>query len=990
MDYEFAAHGNDKNFMRKTTRMNWRLLRCFHVMVALLISLVQAAPAGTVTFQLQYQAGWNLLSVPIVPDDPLPAAVFNAPAWTWNGQCLVTAQVVLPGKGYWVHAAADGSRAIPGTPVGVIALTLQPGWNLVGAVSAPPAYLPVPLPPLLTAGSLITNGIWGWQGQRWERFTCLPAGSACWIYAWQESTASTAPPPTEVVVAPPTFAPVSGTYTATQHVTLASDTQPSSIRYTLDGSIPTATTGTLYTAPLEVAASKTLKAVAVVGTTVLSTVAAADYVIETAGSGDPTAPVFTPPAGSYKTAQTVTISTAADSQIRYTTDSSVPSATVGTLIAAASGQVNIPVSTTLIAVAFKPGAPTTALAAAFYLIDQTAPTILATAPANDETGTSLTAPITAQFSEPLLPGSLSSTTFSLTAGGVPVAGTTSFNADSAVATFTPAASLVMDSVYSATLTTGLQDLAGNPLATALTWNFTTQGANQVAKPDISLPPGSYIGPQTVTLTTTTAGAQIRYTLDGSIPTASSGTLIAASTGPVTVSANVTLKAMAFKDSMTDSMVTTAVYTITSDYAAAANGFATRLYAATTKDQVIAELIGICRVLGLGVYRTDNSPIVAGSGSPTLGGFYLYEHHVRALAGSFMRYLTDKSGLVYLERMSYGLSKYVYKQITADNQTIKTPPSPYNAMQIYEVYGSTGNSDQRGLFMPRLINALDRQDPSRTGLVGQYGATSYINPLTAFLLAIDTCTTPLNYAGPTWVNGSPAFAAPQRTATRDAATGIAQGVWGVYKVFDELKEAVHAEKITESLNLMKNEILAMDTKITLTATPNPIHYRHNGQGPVMTITATVTFAEDYGITPGIPPKGPMKDTLVSIDYAGLPSHGTVLKNGNDGTDPAMLNNATMLWNIMDLPSIVLDGLLWDGRTDDNGKLTAWFEPNIEVTHTGEAGWHSVNHSESVTISARCNPYSAMFNIPVGHISATLFPKEEFCRVEVEWHEWIHTP
>jgi hypothetical protein len=60
----------------------------------------------------------------------------------------------------------------------------------------------------------------------------------------------------------PTFDPPAGAYAATQNVAMASATPGAHIRYTTDGTDPTGTTGTLYTAPLPVSASTTIRAVA--------------------------------------------------------------------------------------------------------------------------------------------------------------------------------------------------------------------------------------------------------------------------------------------------------------------------------------------------------------------------------------------------------------------------------------------------------------------------------------------------------------------------------------------------------------------------------------------------------------------------------------------------------------------------------------------------------------------------------------------------------
>jgi len=62
----------------------------------------------------------------------------------------------------------------------------------------------------------------------------------------------------------------------------------------------------------------------------------------------------------------------------------------------------------------------------------------------------------------------------------------------------------------------------------------------------------------VTISTTTSGASIRYTTDGSTPTSTTGTLYSA---PVAVGVTETLKAIAYKTGMTDSAVASAAYTI---------------------------------------------------------------------------------------------------------------------------------------------------------------------------------------------------------------------------------------------------------------------------------------------------------------------------------------------------------------------------------------------------------------------------------------------
>jgi uncharacterized repeat protein (TIGR02543 family) len=63
-------------------------------------------------------------------------------------------------------------------------------------------------------------------------------------------------------VATPTFTPPAGTYTSPQNVTISTTTPGATIRYTTDGSIPSPTVGTLYTVPVTISTTTTLKAIA--------------------------------------------------------------------------------------------------------------------------------------------------------------------------------------------------------------------------------------------------------------------------------------------------------------------------------------------------------------------------------------------------------------------------------------------------------------------------------------------------------------------------------------------------------------------------------------------------------------------------------------------------------------------------------------------------------------------------------------------------------
>jgi len=92
--------------------------------------------------------------------------------------------------------------------------------------------------------------------------------------------------------------------------------------------------------------------------------------------------------------------------------------------------------------------------------------------------------------------------------------------------------------------------------TSSTYTIVTQ--QQVAAPVFS--PASGAPPQSVTITTATGGATIRYTTDGSTPSETNGTIYSGT--PVSITTNTTLEAIAYETGFADSNVTSATYTAT--------------------------------------------------------------------------------------------------------------------------------------------------------------------------------------------------------------------------------------------------------------------------------------------------------------------------------------------------------------------------------------------------------------------------------------------
>jgi hypothetical protein len=107
--------------------------------------------------------------------------------------------------------------------------------------------------------------------------------------------------------------------------------------------------------------------------------------------------------------------------------------------------------------------------------DGTPPTVTGRSPAPGATGVPLDANVVATFSEPMSAASVNGQTFFLTPEGstTAVAATVSGNASGTQFTLNPSAPLRRNSRYTATVTTGVRDVAGNAMAAGQSWSFRT-------------------------------------------------------------------------------------------------------------------------------------------------------------------------------------------------------------------------------------------------------------------------------------------------------------------------------------------------------------------------------------------------------------------------------------------------------------------------------------------------------------------------------------
>jgi len=104
-------------------------------------------------------------------------------------------------------------------------------------------------------------------------------------------------------------------------------------------------------------------------------------------------------------------------------------------------------------------------------LDQIIPTVVSNTPLDGSIDVPVNSTFTVTFSEPINASTLNNTTFIVTSTNGAVAGTVTVT-DLSV-TFTPTTALDQNTIYTASISETVRDLAGNTLGAAFRWTFTT-------------------------------------------------------------------------------------------------------------------------------------------------------------------------------------------------------------------------------------------------------------------------------------------------------------------------------------------------------------------------------------------------------------------------------------------------------------------------------------------------------------------------------------
>ena len=355
--------------------------------------------------------------------------------------------------------------------------------------------------------------------------------------------------PVQPQVASPSMNPPGGSYTSAQSVSLSSNTAGASIRYTLDGSTPGANSS-LYSGPISVSVSGTLKSIASKSGMRDSTVSSASYVI-------------TEPANSFVQGVSELGSTA--------TLWFKPSAAMNFVILhysiGSSSQINpmMAYNPTLARyeTVLNVGAPGSVIHYAFTY----APTA---GSQTDSASYSYIMGADNGIARPTFspPGGSYTSAQTVTLASTVVGGSMRYTTDGSAPNVHSPAYYGAITVNKATTINAIaiaSDQSESAIASATYLIGSDSGT--VATPIFSHPAGSYATRISVNLLSATAGASVRFTTDGSIPTINSS----AYGGPIELSSSATVKAIAFKNGMTPSAVASASYILSGTGSSTWNG-----------------------------------------------------------------------------------------------------------------------------------------------------------------------------------------------------------------------------------------------------------------------------------------------------------------------------------------------------------------------------------------------------------------------------------
>lgn len=135
----------------------------------------------TITVQISLEPGWNMISLPVIAlEDSLlelfPTSLFPYAFVFVPSQGYVSRYRLTPGEGYWAKFGAAHVQAVIGLPITRDSISVEPGWNMIGSLSAPvDTAAIVSVPP-----GNVTSSYFGFDGS-YDPAAQLMPGKAYWV-----------------------------------------------------------------------------------------------------------------------------------------------------------------------------------------------------------------------------------------------------------------------------------------------------------------------------------------------------------------------------------------------------------------------------------------------------------------------------------------------------------------------------------------------------------------------------------------------------------------------------------------------------------------------------------------------------------------------------------------------------------------------------------------------------------------------------------------
>jgi endonuclease I len=139
--------------------------------------------AAALAVSAQMNAGWNIVSLPVLPGSSavtsiFPTAVSAAYAYA-NG--YVQRDTLTPGLGYWLKFGTSQSVSISGEPMSADTIEVNGGWNLVGPMSSPLSVDSIATSP----PGIIMSSFYEFNGGYVSSATLLPL-RGYWVHCSQQ------------------------------------------------------------------------------------------------------------------------------------------------------------------------------------------------------------------------------------------------------------------------------------------------------------------------------------------------------------------------------------------------------------------------------------------------------------------------------------------------------------------------------------------------------------------------------------------------------------------------------------------------------------------------------------------------------------------------------------------------------------------------------------------------------------------------------------